>query len=341
MAKRRPTSPEEVLAHFEAMGAVQKTSPAYQLDPAGCRDGSFTFEEARLWEPNQEDILEEKFDGLRYLLQVQPRFVRSVHSKNYLTSRRVSVQTGEYVEKQDRVPFIRDWQASARLADSIFDGEVFSRGLSSDTQHDMVTGDVVYKCWDLLRLNGRWLVNLPWEKRQSMLKSALQTAAQPWLHHVQWGVNAPAMLAEIELRGGEGLIRKKRNLPYGIGWSKVKKSETWDVVVTGFEMSTEGKYAKEGWIKGIKFGQYAKGRGGVLIMRDCGQTSGLTEKMRAEITAFRGKMIGRVMEVEAQLRLPSGKLRHPRYLRWRDDKNAKDCVFVAAKPAGAGVPSEE
>lgn len=332
---KRPASPEEVLAHFEQMAAVRKQSPAYQLEPSSCTGGSFKFEEAEQWQSNQEDIYEEKYDGLRYLFQVQPRFIKG---QNYLTSRRISVITGEYVEKQDSVPMMRDWKAPASLADSIFDGEIFSRGLSSDTVHDMVRGDVVYKCWDVLRLNGKWTVQLSWEKRQALLRQAMQQMIKlPWMQPVEWGTNPAALLKAVRARQGEGLIRKQRSLPYGVRWAKVKGEETFDVVVTGFEMSTEGKYAKEGWIKGIKFGQYIKGRGGLLIMKDCGQTSGITEEMRAEVTAFREKIIGRVMEVGCQLRLPSGKLRHPKFLRWRDDKNAKDCVFVPAPKTAASV----
>lgn len=329
---KRPTSPEEVLAHFEKMAEVRKFSPAYQLEPARCTGGSFLFAEAEKWEPNKEDIYEEKYDGLRYLFQIQPRFVRSSSSRNYLTSRRVSVLTGEYVEKQDKVPMMRDWQAPASLADSIFDGETFSKGLSSETVHDMARGDVVYKCWDVLRLNGKWTVQLPWEERQALLRKVFQQMiALPWMQPVVWGTDPAALLKEVRSRGGEGIIRKQRSLPYGVRWAKVKGEETFDVVVTGYEMSTEGKYAKMGWIKGIKFGQYVRGRGGVLMLRDCGQTSGISEELRAEVTALREKMIGRVMEVSSNIRLESGKLRHPRFERWRDDKNAKDCLFVPAK----------
>jgi ATP-dependent DNA ligase len=45
------------------------------------------------------------------------------------------------------------------------------------------------------------------------------------------------------------------------------------------------------------------------------------------MTAHPEKYLGRVLEITCQLREPSGAFRHPRFSRWRDDKDAAQCVW--------------
>jgi len=68
-------------------------------------------------------------------------------------------------------------------------------------------------------------------------------------------------------------------------WWKIKLEKTYDLVITGFNISTEGRHRKK--LKSLK----------------CS---------------------------EANLIAAQGRLRHPRFIRWRDDKSAKNCIFEAA-----------
>src|ERR1051326_1361044 len=139
---------------------------AFQIEPASCKGGALTFES--VFQATDEElkglVAEEKFDGLRYLLQIRPNGSRI----NYLTSRRISVVTGKYVEKQDKVPFIRDYKFECR-GESVLDGEFVSEGISSDTQHSMALGKGEYHCWDILRYRGRDVRSLSLETRREML----------------------------------------------------------------------------------------------------------------------------------------------------------------------------
>jgi ATP-dependent DNA ligase len=82
------------------------------------------------------------------------------------------------------------------------------------------------------------------------------------------------------------------------------------------------KFYYNGWIGAIRYGMY---RDGQLI--ELGQTSGMSEAVREELTTNGDSYIGTVMEVEAFEQLPSGAFRHPRFMRFRDDKRPEECTW--------------
>lgn len=116
----------------------------------------------------------------------------------------------------------------------------------------------------------------------------------------------------------EGWMLKIGNLH---GWAKLKLEETIDLVVIG---ATEGK-GKHAWGLGSL-------EGGVYCpdLRSVASVGGLTDEERADVTAAWDEdpdsVVGRVMEVKYQRVDARGRLRHPRFLRWRDDKDATECV---------------
>ena len=64
-----------------------------------------------------------------------------------------------------------------------------------------------------------------------------------------------------------------------------------------------------------------------LIMEVC-ECAGFDDDTREYFTRNKEKMIGSVVEVKAnEIMRDSGRLRHPRYLRQRPDKNAEECVW--------------
>jgi ATP-dependent DNA ligase len=150
---------------------------------------------------------------------------------------------------------------------------------------------------------------------------------------------------DVVTRGGEGVILKDLNAPYEFdrskAWIKIKGVETYDVVIVGYEDAKQwyaepGEVGKDGvlykdgrttrffdngWIGAIKFGLYKDGE---LI--EVGQCSGLIDDLREEISKNKKKFIGRVIEVKCQQRMPTGGFRHCNFFRFREDKNAKDCI---------------
>lgn len=110
------------------------------------------------------------------------------------------------------------------------------------------------------------------------------------------------------------ILKEKYTVPT---WWKFKVEDTYDLVIMDITWPTAGKYKTKGWIKSLKCGTHVKGE---LI--EIANVSGMKEEVRSKISE---KDIGRVIEVKANLFASKGKLKHPRFIRWRDDKNDKDC----------------
>lgn len=116
--------------------------------------------------------------------------------------------------------------------------------------------------------------------------------------------------------GLEGWVAKEE-LKYPIWW-KLKVTRTYDLIMTGWNISTRGKH--KGQCKSIQGS--VLGEQGEYI--EIANVSGMNDEIRYGVT---DSDIGRVFEVEANLLAGQGRLRHPRFLRWRDDKVATECTY--------------
>lgn len=119
---------------------------------------------------------------------------------------------------------------------------------------------------------------------------------------------------ECRARGLEGLIVKDPNGLYhrrrNHAWSKIKAEESVDIRITGIVEGT-GKYA---------------GKVGALVVDFNGTPvnvgTGLDDAQREDFWADRN-LIGRLVEVGYHEITPDGSLRHPRFMRFRDDKDVR------------------
>ncbi len=106
------------------------------------------------------------------------------------------------------------------------DGRALPQALRS---HD--PGRDHYFAFDVLELDRRDLRSLPLEERREILSSLLETAgASGWLAPVAAVPDGARLLAACEALGFEGVVSKRRDLPYRSGprrgWVKVK-CEAW------------------------------------------------------------------------------------------------------------------
>lgn len=109
----------------------------------------------------------------------------------------------------------------------------------------------------------------------------------------------------------EGLVFKNANREQ---WAKWKPVLTCDLICTGF-VDGEGKHI--GLIGSI-CGSTSDGRERATV-------GGMTDKERILISSNEDAFIGKVFEVAYQYVGSQGRLRHPRFIRWRDDKSAAEC----------------
>jgi len=204
--------------------------------------------------------------------------------------------------------------------------------------------------FDLLALEGRDLRRLPLIDRKRVLRAVLPPVGTlRYADHI--AERGEDFYARVEGMALEGMVAKRADSPYRSGrspdWRKIRADRTDDLVVVGF---TEPKGSRGG-IGALHLAAYVGDE-----LRYAGRAgSGFTDRQLAEVRAELEEL--RVDEPPCT-RAPKGKehawvrpelvtevryrewtdedlLRHPVFLRFRDDKPPRDCVHHAVE-GGAG-----
>lgn len=113
----------------------------------------------------------------------------------------------------------------------------------------------------------------------------------------------------------EGWVLKELVNPY---WWRVKLEKTYDLIVTGYNIATTGRHT--GRLKSLRCSAYING-----VLTEVANVSGMTDAERYVFDPAAD--VGRIVEVQAQFMASRGRLRHPRFIRWRADKPARECVI--------------
>lgn len=319
-----------------------------QIAPAEAR-GSFKPELLSSKGKGASWVLEPKYDGIRELLHIIP-------GMNRLTSRHISKKTNFFTDKSLNFPQLsglghipEESHLFEVLQGCIFDGELLLGANSMNAQE--VTGSkperawqlqeqngwAEYKVFDILFWNGQDIRSQPYLARRKILEDEVFSYdyGKYFTLAPAWEEDKNEALARIFEEGGEGGILKNKLGLYGEkkSWVKVKRQEAYDVVITGYEAAKEISQKKNGEISGtkykgligsIKFGQYVNGQ-----LVEFGQCSGFDDMLREEISRNKEAYLGKVITIEAQQRLESGKFRHPRFVTFRNDKNPEQCVYYS------------
>lgn len=365
--KRGPFDEAKAYKEFRALVAAKKSDgyedPHAQPEQQGiptfypmkADDATPVVVEACLDDPRM--IAEEKFDGSRYLLKFDGK-------EFHLHSRRVSVKDNKPVDKTANIPHIieevRQLKRLMAYGSFVLDGEIMwdhgnvisimgaKRDKALARQEEI--GPVYFVVYDLPYCEGVELFDMPLFQRRLMLEHGLSPDGKHVRLSKQVTKDKKKFLQEVWARGGEGIILKDPDGMYEPGnrpkgnWIKVKRLMADEFVVMGFKPGDEsGKYSDQ--VGSIVFGQYNK-KGQLVPISFC---SGFTDAERLAMTKNPKKYIGQVLEVkfneitrgDALTRIQrlvkvlkidfKGEipysLRHPRFLRWREDGNPKECVL--------------
>jgi ATP-dependent DNA ligase len=257
-----------------------------------------------------EWLFERKFDGIRLLAYKRGARVE-LYSRN-----RLPQELPEVEEAIGRMP----------ADELILDGEVAWDGRSS------------YHVFDILWLDGRAVTSLPLEERRALLRRLPFNAP---LRRVQTIADAePWERARRE--GWEGVIAKRRGSPYehrrSKHWLKMKCEASQELVVGGF---TEPQGTRVG-LGALLVGYYEDGELAYAGKLGTGFDTKLLRELRARLDAIevpqspftratglprlrahwvRPEIVVQVAFVEWTVH---GKLRHPRLIAVRADKDARD-----------------
>ena len=124
----------------------------------------------------------------------------------------------------------------------------------------------------------------------------------------------------IQEYGYEGLVFKDSSSKYNDknAWARMKAVVEMDYICSGFREADKGtKY--EGMVGSIL---------GTLIDKDVYVTvGGITEEQREMFTKMPEMYVGQVFTAKGNNWYPSGAIRHPQFIRWRNDKEPEECSY--------------
>jgi ATP-dependent DNA ligase len=255
-------------------------------------------------------LFERKFDGIRLLAYKDGSDVR-LFSRNRLLQ---------------HLPQVAEAIANLPVDDVILDGEVTWDGHSA------------YHVFDILWLNGRSVTGQPLEERRALLR---QLPFEPPMQRVDL-LDDPDPWERARREGWEGVIAKRRGSPYehrrSKHWLKMKCEASQELVVGGF---TDPQGTRAG-LGALLVGYYDDGdlvfAGRVGTGFDTKLLLDLRERLNAievpQPPFTRAKGLPRLRahwvhpEIVVQVAFiewtPNDKLRHPRLLGVRFDKNARE-----------------
>ena len=213
-----------------------------RLEPMLARLGKLPPDEAR-WG------FEVKWDGVRAIAYARPGRLR-------LESRNGRDITEGY-------PEIRGILDQLGMREAVFDGEIVAfdedgrpsfgrlqhrmhvRG-PSQVRRLMASTPVVLAVFDLLFLDGRSLMRLPYEERRARLEE-LGLAGPAWRVPDAYPGNGRGLLAATRQQGLEGIVAKRLDSTYSPGarngaWLKIKNTQRQELVIGGW-LPGEGKRA--------------------------------------------------------------------------------------------------
>jgi bifunctional non-homologous end joining protein LigD len=303
-----------------------------------------------------------KWDGVRAILYAAPGHVR-------LESRNLNDITARY-------PELRAIGRALGSHEAVLDGEVvafdehgrpsFQRlqsrmHLASDrlVRQKMRDVPVVYVAFDLLHLDGRSLMDLPYTERRAAL-DRLALEGPSWQTPADFRGDGRALLELSRARGLEGVVAKRLDSRYepgrrGDAWIKVKNIQRQEVVVGGW-LPGEGRRRTS--LGALLVGVYEHPPGSTAgVLRYAGRVgTGFTDdglvSLLARLTPLahedspfavpppvksaRYVRPELVAEVEFNEWTSEGLLRHPSFKGLRDDRDPHEVVREDVGPPADG-----
>lgn len=302
---------------------------------------------------NESVIAQPKYDGERMLIHIDREHI-------YCTSRRFSKKTGRYMENQDKLPILEKvWKevhdTGLNLGYTVIDCECYSKDWSTivgilhslperavELQKQNTANFAVFDClyYDgkdvreedyatrlgyasnvVMNFNYKPIHVVKAMKRYDVLSKVwydTELENFSYIHSMEdW---QQCMQCAIDL-GFEGIVIKSLDRKYyDKGASlKCKKFETIDCVVCGYQ---EGRGKYTGSVGALEVGYYDETMDRVVKISkvNCG-----TDEDRNFWNEHRNELLNTVVEVKCQ-EITDRSLRHPVYLRRRDDKDYTTCT---------------
>ena len=303
---------------------------------------------AKLWD-SDDHIADSKINGIRSSLHLYS-------DGNRLFTRSAGEDDPDRpIEFTHRYPQLANMKINGVPDGTVLDGEVFSPTrrheevagiLNAKSEKPTAPDDFRFVAFDAPFIGHKDIKLEPWHKRRSLMEETTKELAVPHLvqNSVYVSKNKREFFDSILSAGDEGVVLKHIHGTYHEGkkpannWTKAKKHDDFDCVITGF---TEGKGKYAGQIGAIEYSQYVRTGGTddepTYTLKKIGQASGVTDAMRKEISANRDKYLNKVIVIGAQERIANKlSLQHPQVMeiRMSGDKSPVECIAHDVKYNG-------
>jgi len=198
-----------------------------------------------------------------------------------------------------------------------------------------------YYVFDLLELNGKKLYNVPLIERKKLLAETLKkNEVIKYSDHIE--ESGEDFFEVIKQRNLEGIMAKKKNSEYYPGkrsadWLKIKHHKSEEAIIAGFTAPRGGRK----YFGALVLGTFVNGKLTYIGHTGSGFDSALLKELSAKLEPLitdKSPFTERVKtnmpvtwvepkyvcEIKFTEWTSDGKLRHPIFLRLREDKAAKD-----------------
>lgn len=290
-------------------------------------------------------IAQPKYDGERMLIHID-------HGNVWCTSRRFSKKTGRFMENQDKLPALQEVikEKCQDMEYTVLDCECYNKDWSTivGILHSLPDRAVElqkenpakFAAFDCLFFKGEDIRDACYEDRLYAMFDVVKTIDYDNLHIVEFmlengrpgslddgipiivesGMTESLMSSAIS-SGFEGIVVKSLNRKYydKAASLKCKKFETVDVVVCGYQQG-RGKYSDT--IGALEIGYFDKEKNEFVTIS---RVNCSTDAERNYWRDHWDELVHSVIEVKCQ-EITARSLRHPVYIRRRDDKSYEMCT---------------
>jgi DNA ligase D-like protein (predicted ligase) len=277
-------------------------------------------------------IFERKLDGIRCIAIKAEARVRLL-SRNHLSLNSRFPEVVEALEREPATHFVLDGEVVAFAGAQTSFARLQQRGERPVS--------VFLYVFDLLHLDGEDTTELPLRERKAILRRALEFKGPIRLTPHRNG-DGEALYAEACRKGWEGVIAKRADSPYTHGrsrdWLKFKCSAEQELVIGGFTAPkgsrTDLGALLLGYFEGRRL-RYAGKVGTGFTRTTLRDLAGRLEPLVREQSPFADEVRERgatwveprlVAQIGFSEWTRDGRLRHPRFLGLREDKEAEEVV---------------
>jgi ATP-dependent DNA ligase len=307
------------------------------FDPPKAHDEVGPYSGMEVVESSRHIWVEPKLDGARALVHLTPNGV-------FITSRRRE-KTGQFKRFQDNVPHLRDdpkFKEIGQHGYTILDGEVIvpKEGDTLAATMSVVgalpdyallaqrrLGLAHLHLFDVVYANGEDVSNFSLQRRREILRD-IPTNDHVHLVPFHEAKTAEEKLAVLDVMWGEGyegIVLKDPRAAYKASraWLKVKQRVTLDCQIVDWKFGAPGTKYEE-TLGSLTIA--VKNTGGKLVpvadvIPGDDETRERLFRHYASMSTEQVIAENKIVEVMAQLITKDGALRHPRILRWREDRS--------------------